>query len=84
MILASDRWQDGETLAAPAGFAAQLEQFQDAIDLYRRAPASPGAGPLQAVEQLANMLGREAPRLAVTKDTDAAAKAIDLFGEAID
>jgi tetratricopeptide (TPR) repeat protein/pimeloyl-ACP methyl ester carboxylesterase len=84
LILASDRWQDGETLAALAGFAAQLEQFQDAIDLYRQALSlARGLAPLQAVEQLANMLGREAPRLAVTKDTDAAAKAIDLFGEAI-
>ena len=84
LILASDRWQDGETLAALAGFAAQLEQFQDAIDLYRQAlNVAKGLAPLQAVEQLANMLGREAPRLAVTKDTDAAAKAIDLFGEAI-
>ena len=84
LILASDRWQDGETLAALAGFAAQLEQFQDAIALYRQALSlARGLAPLQAVEQLANMLGREAPRLAVTKDTDAAAKAIDLFGEAI-
>ena len=84
LILASDRWQDGETLAALAGFAAQLEQFQDAIDLYRRALSlARGLAPLQAVEQLANMLGREAPRLAVTKDTADAAKAIDLFGEAI-
>jgi len=84
LILASDRWQDGETLAELAGFAAQLEQFQDAIELYRQAlNVAKGLAPLQAVEQLANMLGREAPRLAVTKDTDAAARAIELFGEAI-
>ena len=52
--------------------------------MYRQALSlARGLAPLQAVEQLANMLGREAPRLAVTKDTDAAAKAIDLFGEAI-
>ena len=85
LILESDRWKDGETLAALAGFAAQLEQFQDAIELYRRAlNVSKGLAPLQAVEQLANMLGREAPRLAVTKDTDSAGKAIELFTEAID
>ena len=84
LILDSDRWQDGETLTALAGFAAQLEQFQDAIELYRQAlNIARGLAPLQAVEQLANMLGREAPRLAVTKDTDAAAKAIKLFDEAI-
>ena len=84
LILDSDRWQDGETLAALAGFAAQLEQFQDAIELYRQALSlARGLAPLQAVEQLANMLGREAPRLAVAKDTDAAAKAIKLFDEAI-
>jgi tetratricopeptide (TPR) repeat protein len=84
LILDSDRWQDGETLAALAGFAAQLEQFQDAIELYRQAlKVAKGLAPLQAVEQLANMLGREAPRLAVAKDTDAAAKAIKLFDEAI-
>jgi tetratricopeptide (TPR) repeat protein/pimeloyl-ACP methyl ester carboxylesterase len=84
LIFDSDRWQDGETLAALANFAAQLELFQDAIELYRQAlNVAKGLAPLQAVEQLANMLGREAPRLAVTKDTDAAAKAIKLFEEAI-
>ena len=83
LILDSDRWHDGQTLAELADFAAQLEEFQDAIDLYRQAlKVAKALAPLQAVEQLANMLGREAPRLAVAKGTGAAAKAIELFEEA--
>jgi tetratricopeptide (TPR) repeat protein len=84
VILESARWQDGETLAALAGFAAQLEKFQDAIDLYGQAlNVVRGLAPLQAVEQLANMLGREAPRLAVSPDAKVAAGAIGLFDQAI-
>ena len=66
-------------------FAAQLEEFQEAIDLYRVAlKVAKALAPLQAVEQLANMLGREAPRLAVTKGTGAAQRPSTLFVEAID
>ena len=85
MILEGGRWNDGETLAELANLAAKLEEFPEAIELYRQAlGVAKALAPLQAVEQLANMLGREAPRLAVTKGSGAAEQAIALFKEAID
>jgi tetratricopeptide (TPR) repeat protein len=85
LVVEDERWRDGQTLAELANLAAQLEEFQAAIDLYRMAlQVAKALAPLQAVEQLANMLGREAPRLAVTKGTGAAQSAIALFVEAVD
>ena len=75
LIVDGQRWHDGQTLSELANFAAQLEEFQEAIELYREAlKVAKALAPLQAVEQLANMLGREAPRLAVAKGTGAAAE----------
>ena len=85
MILEGGRWNDGETLAELANLAAKLEEFTEAIELYRQAlHVAKALAPLQAVEQLANMLGREAPRLAVAKGSGAAEQAIALFVEAIE
>jgi tetratricopeptide (TPR) repeat protein len=78
-------WKDGETIAALAAVAAELEDFDQAITLYRQAlGVAKALAPLRSVEQLANILGRQAPRLAVAKGSGAAAEAIKLFEEARD
>jgi tetratricopeptide (TPR) repeat protein len=64
--------------------AAELEDFESAIELYKKAlNFTKALAPLTAVEQLANILSRHAPRLAVPKDSQAAGPAIKLFEEAV-
>ena len=78
-------WRDGQTLAELAAVAAELEDFEQAIKLYDEAlNVARALAPLRSVEQLANILGRHAPRLAVTKDSNAAAGALKLFADAQD
>jgi tetratricopeptide (TPR) repeat protein len=78
------RWSDGQTLAELGAVAAELEDFDEAITFYDRAlEATRALAPITAVEQLANILARQAPRLAVTKGTDTAERAIELFKRAL-
>jgi hypothetical protein len=55
------RWEhDGEILTACGVVAGEIEDFDGAIDFYRRALTAPDGAPMIAAEQLANVLGRAA------------------------
>jgi hypothetical protein len=56
-----NRWdQDGEVLTACGAIAGEIEDFDGAVNFYRRALTAPDGAPIIAAEQLANLLGRAA------------------------
>src|SRR5262249_9243510 len=73
------RWdQDGEVLAARGAIAGEIEDFDDAIDFYRRALTAPDGAPMVAAEQLANLLGRAAAKRVIMDPAAAAGARGDL------
>lgn len=69
----SDRWKDGEVLTALGEVAGEIEDFDTAIDFYRRALTAPDGAPMIAAEQLANLISRSAANRVIK---NAAASAI--------
>jgi hypothetical protein len=79
----SDRWKDGGVFAELANVAAELEDFEQAAALYGQALATAKAlAPISAVEQLVNVLGRQAPKLWLAKTPAANEAALAVFRQA--
>ena len=78
-----DDWRnDGELLTVAGEIAGELESFEKAIDYYRQALGSLTApASLVAIEQLANLLGRNAATRVTTKGA-ADASSVKAFREA--
>jgi hypothetical protein len=78
------RWRDGEYLAAEGRVAAEFGDFEGAIQRYREAVAAhPARAPLEAAEQLANLLSRRAVALAWTRAEGAGPDTAEMIGEAV-
>ncbi|HET9316516.1 MAG TPA: CHAT domain-containing protein, partial [Vicinamibacteria bacterium] len=76
----SARWKDGGVIAELAAVASELEDFAQASALYGDALKSAKAlAPIRAVEQLVNVLGRQAPKVASDGTPEAIRAAVDLL-----
>jgi CHAT domain-containing protein len=76
-------WLDGELFAEFGRVASELGAFREAIDLYTQAvTAKRTRAPISAVEQLANILGREATGVFLKDPASGPVEARDLLGRA--
>jgi hypothetical protein len=67
-VIQEDWRQEGELLTVAAEIAGELDDFERAIDYYGQALGSKiASAPVQAAEQLANLLGRQAATTAMRK-----------------
>jgi hypothetical protein len=72
------RWEDGEVLTECGLIAGEIEDFDAAIDFYRRALAAREGAPMVAAEQLANLLGRAVANRVIKDPTAAVGARVDL------